>query len=305
MSRPQRGLDLRRARRKIVPPMTPRFLRLRSFVVFAGALLAFACNGHADSAPSGPQLGLQSWTCRNMTFEQVADFAAAHHLKYIEFISPAHLDHNAPADVSLKKKALLESKGLVAYSFGVVRPGKDKAANRKFFEFARLMGMKVIAIEPPNQPDIWDDVEALVKEFDIKVAIHNHGTGTVYGNPETVKKVLATRDHRIGVCLDIGWVTAAGFDAAKVFREYGDRVYDMHFKDKVIETSADGKKTPVDTEIGKGGANYADLFAEIKKSHWSGVMAIETDSKAFAEDPSRLVDEAAKFFAARTGMAQK
>jgi L-ribulose-5-phosphate 3-epimerase UlaE len=75
----------------------------------------------------------------------------------------------------------------------------------------------------------------------------------------------------------------------------------MHFKDKVTETDANGKATPVDTEIGKGKANYAGLFAEMKKRKWSGVMAIETDSKAFAEDPNRLVDEAKKFFAANVG----
>ena len=115
-----------------------------------------------------------------------------------------------------------------------------------------------------------------------------------------MKKILAARDRRIGVCLDVGWVTAAGFDAAKVFREYGDRVYDMHFKDKVNE-KANGKTVAVDTEIGRGQANYAGLFAEIKKSKWSGVMAIETDSKAFAEDPNRLVSEAKAFFASMTG----
>ena len=146
----------------------------------------------------------------------------------------------------------------------------------------------------------WDNLEQLVKEYDIRLAIHNHGTGSVYGDPETVKKVLAARDRRIGVCLDVGWVTAAGFDAAKVFREYGDRVFDMHLKDKVVQTAADGKKTPVDTEIGKGSANYAGLFAEITRSKWNGVMAIETDSKAFAEDPNRLVSEAKSFFAAST-----
>ena len=52
-------------------------------------------------------------------------------------------------------------------------------------------------------------------------------------------------------------------------------------------------------EIGKGAANYTGLFAEIKKSGWSGVMAIETDSKAFAEDPNRLVSEAGAFFASQ------
>ena len=163
------------------------------------------------------------------------------------------------------------------------------------------MGMKLIIVEPVDLA-AWDNLEALVQEYDIKLAIHNHGTGTAYGDPATVKKVLAARDHHIGVCLDVGWVTAAGFDAAAVFRDYGDRVYDLHFKDKKIE-QADGKPVPVDTEIGRGQANYEGLFAAIRQSGWSGVMAIETDSKAFAEDPNRLVAGAAEFFARHTGAA--
>jgi sugar phosphate isomerase/epimerase len=77
-------------------------------------------------------------------------------------------------------------------------------------------------------------------------------------------------------------------------------VYDIHFKDKRVETAADGKLVPIDTEIGQGQANYAGLFAALKETGWSGVMAIETDSKAFAEDPNRLVSEAKVFFAAQT-----
>lgn len=261
-------------------------------------LLGLACllalfSVRSVAAPSGPELGLQTWTCRNMTFDQVVNFATKHGLKKIQFIG-SHLDPNAEPAESLRKKAVLAEHGLTAYSFGVTRPTADKEANRKLFEFAKLMGMKVIMVEPTDLT-AWNNIEELVKEYDIKVAIHNHGTGSVYGNPATVKKILAERDHRIGVCLDVGWVTAAGFDAAEVFRNYGDRVYDIHFKDKEIVT-ANGKSTPVDTEIGKGKANYAGLFAEIKKSGWSGVMAIETDSKAFAEDPNRLVSEARVFF---------
>ena len=47
--------------------------------------------------------------------------------------------------------------------------------------------------------------------------------------------------------------------------------------------------TGTDTEIGKGDTKYAALFAEIKKSKWSGVMAIETDSKAFQANPNTLL----------------
>jgi L-ribulose-5-phosphate 3-epimerase len=273
----------------------------RCLAIAAVVALSFtradAASKSKDAKESGPKLGIQTWTCRNMTFDQVVEFAVKHDIKYLELIK-AHMDPTAPKEETLRKKAILDQKGLVAYSFGVNGTSMDKEANRKLFEFAKLMGMKVIIVEPKNMAE-WDNLEQLVKEYDIKLAIHNHGKGTVYGDTETVKKVLASRDRRIGVCLDIGWVTAAGFDAAKVFAEYGaDRIFDLHFKDKVTETSADGKLTATDTEIGKGQANYAGLFAEIKKSRWSGVMAIETDSKAFAEDPNRLVSEAKQFFAA-------
>ena len=232
-----------------------------------------------------------------MTFDQVVDFAVKHGITQIQFIK-AHFDPTGPREETLRKKAILDQKGLVAYSFGVNQTSMDKEANRKLFEFAKLMGMKVIIVEPKNMAE-WDNLEELVKEYDIKLAIHNHGRGTAYGDPATVKKVLAERDRRIGVCLDIGHVVGAGFDAADVFRGYGDRVYDMHFKDKTVQTDAKGKATPVDTEIGKGDTKYPALFAEIKKSKWSGVLAIETDSKAFAEDPNKLVDGARKFFAAQ------
>lgn len=252
----------------------------------------------ARANATGPELGLQSWTCRNMTFEQVIAFAEQHGIKKLQLIA-AHLNPLADPAETLRKKAILAEHGLTAYSFGVNKTSLDKEANRKLFEFARLMDIKVIIVEPGDMK-IWDNLEELVKEYDIKLAIHNHGTGTTYGDPATVKHILATRDHRIGVCLDIGWITAAGFDAAETFLNYGDRVYDLHFKDKQVTVAEDGKRVPIDTEIGKGGANYQGLFAAIKKTGWTGVMAIETDSKAFAENPSRLVSEAKTFFAAQT-----
>jgi sugar phosphate isomerase/epimerase len=271
-------------------------------VAMLAAFVALAPFSRATDTktPEGPKLGLQTWTCRNMTFDQVVAFALKHDIKHLQLIKN-HIDPKGPREETLRKKAILEQHGLVAYTFGVNGTTTNKDENRKLFEFAKLMGIKLIIVEPRNMAE-WDNLEELVKEYDIKLAIHNHGKGTVYGDPATVKEILAKRDKRIGVCLDVGWVTAAGFDAAAVFRDYGaERVFDMHFKDKVYETGADGKIVATDTEIGKGKANYAGLFAEIKRTKWSGVLAIETDSKAFAEDPNRLVSEAKTFFAAQVG----
>jgi len=266
---------------------------MKPFARLASALALTALL--AAAADAEPKLGLQTWTCRNMTFEQVVDFAVKHKIKYLQMIGK-HMDPNAPAAENLAKKAVLDQHGLVCYTFGVAGTSMDKEKNRKLFEFARLIGCKVIVVEPRNMAE-WDNLEELVKEYDIKLAIHNHGITSVYGNPETVKALLAKRDKRIGACIDIGHVSGAGFDVAKVFNDYNGRVYDLHLKDKKVE-KADGKDVVLDVEIGTGIANYKGLFAELKKAKWDGVMAIETDNQGFAKEPTEFVEKAAKFFKA-------
>lgn len=228
-----------------------------------------------------------------MSFEETVEFAAANGIEYVQFFS-RHLDPNDSEEVNLKKLAFLNEHGVKAYTIGVSRTTLEKEDNRKLFELAKLFDMKLIVVEPGDQL-IWGNLEELVKEYDIKLAIHNHGTGSTYGNPSTVKHILAERDHRIGVCMDIGWVTASGHDAAVAYKNYGDRIYDMHLKDKRLDYP-DGELKLTDTFIGLGNGNYVELFDEILADDWTGVMAIETDSKEFAEDPAEFVKAAKVFF---------
>ncbi len=273
-------------------------LSLRRFLLSTLALAALSLaplNSAQAADKSGPKLGIQSWSCRNMSFDQLVDFAVKHEIKYLQMIGK-HIDPNGTKEDWAKKKAVLDSKGLVCYTFGVAGTSLKKEENRKLFEMAKFLDCKLIVVEPRDMA-IWDNLEELVKEYDIKLAIHNHGKGSVYGDPATVKKILDARDHRIGVCMDVGWVTAAGFDAAEIFKGYNGRVYDMHLKDKKIEKVGD-KEVYIDVEVGTGDANYKGLFAELKKAKWNGVMAIETDNKSFAEEPTKFVEGAAKFFKA-------
>ncbi len=234
--------------------------------------------------------GMQTWTLRNLDFGQTVAFAVKHKIKYLQLIGK-HLDPNAAAEETLRKKAILDRNGLVCYTFGVNQTSLDKEKNRKLFEFAKLMGINLIIVEPKDMRE-WDNLEELVKEYDIRLAIHNHNLNTTYGNPETVKKVLAQRDRRIGVCLDVGWVTAAGFDAAKVFKDYQGRVYDVHLKDKKIR-NVNGREVVEDVALGTGQTNLKGLFAEMKAENWGGVLALETDQDL--KDPTDYVLHAMRF----------
>jgi sugar phosphate isomerase/epimerase len=241
------------------------------------------------------QVAIQTWTLRNLSFEQVVEFAQRHGIKDLQMIDK-HVNPKASVEESKKKKAILDAAGLRIYTFGVAGTSLDKEENRKLFEFAKLMGIQVIIVEPGDFK-IWDNLEALAKEYDIKVAVHNHGIKSLYGNPAIVQQIIKDRDPRIGVCMDIGWITSANFDAADVFKKYNGRVFDLHLKDKKVQKTAAGDDVATDTHIGEGQANLKGLFKVLRETGYQGRLAIETDSNDFARQPDDFVKKAKEFVA--------
>ena len=174
------------------PGLKLPFLRT---VAALGASTLLQITGFA--AGLADQVAIQTWTLRNLTFEQVVEFAQRHGIKDLQMIDK-HMNPKAPLEETKKKKAILDAAGLHVYTFGVAATSLDREDNRKLFEFAKFMGIQVIVVEPGDFR-IWDNLEALVKEYDIKLAIHNHGIKSLYGNPAIVKQIIQDRDQRIGV----------------------------------------------------------------------------------------------------------
>jgi inosose dehydratase len=144
----------------------------------------------------------------------------------------------------------------------------------------------------PQDFKVLDDLEQLAKEYDIRVVIHNHGITSLYGNPAVVRNLIKHRDPRIGVCMDAGWIASARFDSAKVFKEYNGRVYDIHLKDKKVESTPKGDVAR-DTFLGEGNANLPGLLKTLREEKWDGVIAIETDNDL--KDPTEHTLKAIEF----------
>ena len=265
-------------------------MKLFNAISLALALLCSVCASHAQSEKA-VNIGVQTWTLRNLDFDQVVAFASKHNLKYVQLIGK-HIDPMKATPEEIKqKKAALDKAGLIPYTFGVAGTSLDKEQNRKLFEFAKTMGMKLIIVEP-NDFKILDNLEELVKEYDIKIAIHNHGIKSLYGNPAVVRALLKHRDPRMGVCLDAGWVASGRFDPARTFTEYDGRVFDIHLKDKKVNTTDRGD-VATDVFIGQGDANLAKLLETVAAAKWDGVLAIETDNDL--RDPTQHIENAWKF----------
>ncbi len=244
------------------------------------------------SLQAAPQLGLQTWTCRKLSFEEMVSFAAEHRLTRIALFR-AHVNPADPLEINAAKLRAMREAGLEPYTMYSAM-GRDSEEDRKVFALARQFGMKFLVVEPRDLAK-WPELLDEAKRNGVKLAVHNHGLETPYGDPATVRSLIHKYPD-LQVCLDVGWVTAAGFDAAEVFRSYVDRVIDLHFKDKSVSAGANGKNQPVDTYPGEGNVNFTGLFKAIREAGWSGTMAIETDSDAFAADPRELVRRSIAYF---------
>jgi L-ribulose-5-phosphate 3-epimerase len=269
-------------------PLNPKVMK--SIVSKCFALL-IACVVAVSARAEDLKLGVQTWTLRNLSFNQVVDFCQKHKIKYLELI-PDHIGLSASKEEWQKKKEAMEKAGLVPYTFGVAGTTLDKEKNRQLFECAKFFGMKLIVVEPADFK-IFDSLEELAKEYDIKVAIHNHGITSMYGNPTVVRNVLKHRDQRIGVCLDAGWIASARFDSAKIFKEYAGRVFDIHLKDKKVHSTEKGD-VATDVFLGEGDANLKGLLKACKEMKYEGVLAVETDNNL--KDPTEHMTKAIEFF---------
>ena len=260
--------------------------------LFAGVLIcAVLLPSPARSQNLSDRLALQTWTMRKMNFEDMTDFAVKIGISDLQMWSSrsgGHMDPLAPWDEIERKKEMLDSKGLNVYAFGVTRAIQNEEQLRKTFEFARYMGMEMIIVEPSEKRQL-DLLEQFAMVYDIRVAVHNHTIDSPFGNPVTVNMLLADRDARIGICLDAGWMSTTGLDVAEVYKEYGDRVFDIHLKDKEVR----GHHDYTDVDIGTGDANLTGLLEALKESGYSGRIAIETDQEL--EDPTAFVEGAVAF----------
>lgn len=236
------------------------------------------------------KVGMQTWTLRNLSFEQAMEFCAKHGIKYVQ-LTASHLGLNAGPEEWARRKAFMENLGLIPYTVGVAPTSINKEENRKLFECAKFFGMKMVVVEPKDFK-ILDHLEEFAREYDIRVVIHNHDIKSLYGNPRVVHNLIKDRDHRIGVCMDAGWITTTRFDPTQVFNDYGGRVYDIHLKDKLVRSTDQGDRWN-DTFLGEGDGNLGKLLETIQAAHWDGVIAIETDNNL--KDPTEHTLKALEF----------
>ncbi len=148
---------------------------------------------------------------------------------------------------------------------------------RKYFDYAKAAGMPVIVATA--DPAILPRIERFAKQYDIKVAIHNHGPEDKhFPSPYDVLKHVRNMDPRMGLCIDIGHTVRTGTDVVRAAADAGPRLLDMHAKD-LRDLTAKGSQCIV----GEGAIPIAEIFRQLEAMRFAGYVNLEYEIDA--DDP--------------------
>lgn len=240
------------------------------------ALAAGACAAPAISRSSGAgetrngrpiKLGVASYSLRKLPLDRMIEACRALEVKHVT-LKDVHVPTDPPEATEAARKKI-EAAGLTIMGGGTITLKKDEAQVRKAFEYAKRAGFPLIVAAP--ETDALDIVEAMVREYGIKVAIHNHGPEDKhFPAPQDALRQVRNRDRRLGLCMDIGHAARAGADIVQSAYEAGDRLLDLHLKDLKRRTDKDSQ-----TEVGKGVLDIPGLFKALRKIGFAGHAALE------------------------------
>jgi sugar phosphate isomerase/epimerase len=185
-------------------------------------------------------------------------------------LSGVHGDFTRDADAII---AQCRAAGVRIASIGVERFTGNIARERLLAEFMRKAGASVIAVdfEPGAGPDVFRAAERVADEFDLRLAIHNHGGRHWLGNTQMLAHVFASTSPRIGLCLDTAWALDAHEDPVAMAEKFADRLYGVHLKDFVFDRA--GRQS--DVVIGEGNLDLPKMLALLRANERTVSVVIE------------------------------
>ena len=251
---------------------------LKAGVAGAAGLMLGSQARADDASPYGPfKMGVQSYSLRSTKDlgEMLAKVKELG-LKYIEFY-PNH----APITTDAKKIAEIKEKcaevGVTPMAYGVSAFGEDANANRKTFEFAKMLGLYTITSSFDKKGSL--SLDKLCDEFpDIHVGIHNHGPADRYKVPEDVLECIKDRHKNIGATADLGHYIRSGQDPLECIEKLKDRLFGIHFKDFA--------KSGKEVIVGDAQLKVKECLALLKKLNFQGCISLE-----YELDGPKLMDD--------------
>lgn len=216
------------------------------------------------------KLGIASFSLRKFSRAEAIDMTKKIGTPYIN-LKDVHLKlDSTPEQIDAARREFADA-GLIIVGCGNVSfPDTDSEAQRRAkFEYAKRAGMPLIVCAPTHET--LPMLEPLVKEYDIKIALHNHGPeDKQFPTPQSALEAMKNMDPRCGLCIDVGHTARTGKDVVESIAAAGPRLLDMHVKDlkdmSVRESQCD---------VGEGKMPFPAIFRQLLKMNYQGYVNLE------------------------------
>ena len=222
------------------------------------------------------RLGIASYTFRNFDSAHLIDFM--HQLKTpLLNLKDVHLAMT-PLDQVANQAAAYRAAGFKLTAAGNITFAKDDDDDiRPKFEYLKAAGIPIAVCAPTHEN--LPRLDKFVKEYNIKLAIHNHGPEDKnFPSPFDVLTAVKNLDPRIGLCIDLGHSLRAGADVVAAIHAAGPRLYDIHIKDLADATAKESQ-----VAVGEGVMPVRAVFQALIDTHYAGNVDLEYE--IFPKDP--------------------
>jgi len=242
--------------------------------VAAGATPAFDLRSIAapraaeGDAWLGLKVGVATYTLRKLPLDAAIKAVQRVGVRYVS-IKDVHMARKTTAEERRAVIRKFSDAGITPLSCGNVGMENSEADIRDAFQYARDAGLPTMVCAP--HPDSLPILDRMVKEFDIRLAIHNHGPEDKrFPSPYDVWKAVQKYDARIGLCIDVGHTARAGVDPAEAIVKCKARLYDIHMKD----IGNTGPKGP-NVEVGRGVLDIKGICKALLDIKYANQVAFE------------------------------
>lgn len=231
-------------------------------------------------------LGMAGYTFKGLSVERTIEI-----MNYIGVNFLSVKDFHMPMDSTKQQIDSVVGKfraaGITVYTVGVIYM-KTEASVDQAFEYAKMAGVKMIVGAPDY--NLIPYVEKKVKQYDIRLAIHNHGPDNpLYPNATDIWNHIKDLDPRMGICIDIGHTVRDGQDPSADIERYASRIFDIHTKD-VDAATKEGKTV----ETGRGIIDIPKFVATLRKIKYNGKCSLEFEKEM--KDPLPGIAESIGYF---------
>jgi inosose dehydratase len=265
----------------------------------AAAVVPRAALAHAEKDPyAGFKMGMQSYSLRAFDTPTALRHTKELGLKYWESF-PKHIPLTATPQQIADSKALLQEAGITVMAYGVVDFDANESRARQKFDFAKAMGISALSANPKKDKETFDLLDKLVAEYDVAIAIHNHGPHARYSKIRDVADAVKDRHPKIGACVDTGHYLRSDESPVEALERLSNRLYGVHLKD-VRTVTANGDRKKIFTILGQGDLDVLGCLRVLKKLNYQGCLAIEYEEN----EQNPLSDIAVSLAAVREAAAK-